>query len=46
MRAISRWLFPAASSVKTVVCRCGFKTFTPDSPQKTKGEDSVLPGVL
>lgn len=30
MRAISRWLLPAASRVRTVVCRCGFKTFTPN----------------
>ena len=46
MRAISRWLSRAASSVETVVCRCRFKTFTPDSPQETKGEGRFLPRVL
>ena len=28
-RSISRWLAPASSRVRRVVCRCGFKTFTP-----------------
>ena len=27
-RSISRWLAPASSKVQTVVCKCGFKTFT------------------
>jgi hypothetical protein len=31
-RSISRWLAPASSKVQMVVCRCGFKTFTPTHP--------------
>lgn len=27
--SISWWLLPACSSVDSVVCRCGFKTFNP-----------------
>ena len=32
-RSISRWLAPASSKVQMVVCRCGFKTFTPCLPR-------------
>ena len=31
-RSITRWLAPDASSVPIVVCKCGFKTFTPCVP--------------
>ena len=36
-RWISRWLAPASSRVQTVVCRCGFKTFTPCFPSTLRG---------
>jgi hypothetical protein len=36
-RSISRWLAPASSSVQIVVCKCGFKTFTPRIPSAVRG---------
>ena len=41
-RSISRWLAPASSKVQTVVCRCGFKTFTP-LPSPGEGAQSNRP---
>ena len=45
MRSISRWLLPAASKAPTVVFRCGFKTFTPNSLDDRREKDNVLPRV-
>ncbi len=36
-RSISRWPAPARSSVQIVVCKCGFKTFTPRFPSAMRG---------
>jgi hypothetical protein len=36
-RSISRWLAPVPSKVQMVVCRCGFKTFTPCLPSLCRG---------
>jgi hypothetical protein len=43
MRSISRWVAPPLSSVQMVVCRCGFKTFTPLFPSFRGVESNVLP---
>ena len=43
MRSISRWVAPPLSSVQMVVCRCGFKTFTPLFPSLRGVESNVLP---
>ena len=43
MRSISRWVAPPLSSVQMVVCRCGFKTFTPLFPRSEGVEINVLP---
>ena len=46
-RSISRWAAPPLGSVQMVVCRCGFKTFTPCFPRSEGVEDNVLPvGLL
>jgi hypothetical protein len=37
MRSISRWVAPPLSSVQMVVCRWGFKTFTPLFPSLRGG---------
>jgi hypothetical protein len=43
-RSISRWLRRAASSVAIVVCKCGFKTFTP-VPLFEGMQGNVLPAT-
>ena len=37
-RSISRWLAPRALSVSMVQRKCAFKTFTPSSPIRVRGE--------
>src|SRR6185437_7945026 len=42
MRSISRWLVSLDSSVRTVICRCDFKTFNPVLPVE-KGKQRNVP---
>ena len=43
-RSISRWLLPADKSVRTVIRRCGFKTFTP-RPRRKRDQRNVRPQI-